>query len=284
VIDIGQMNELIVHEESDKYFILRAPDFDVDVYLAKAETSEHFERGHKLEVFVYVDNQDRPQASLSRPEAVVGEYAVMQARETHQFGAFMNWGISKDLLVPDTEQKDPVGEGKFYIVRVCLDERTNKVYGTTKVGRYIKDQKLDIKEGDQVSIIPAAPEELGYRSLINRKFIGIIYHNEIFQKIKLGEELSGVVKKLRPDGLVDAALQVQGIKNVVNSQDQILDYLSKRGGKSKLNDKSDPMEIRRELNMSKKTFKSALGMLYKKRSILIHKDGIELASHDQEDI
>lgn len=276
MLEIGKMNRLYVYNENKKNYILRAPNYDVDVELPKSEATELVNQGDILEVFVYVDNNDKEVASLTRPVALLDEFAVVKVVESHQFGAFVDWGLSKDLLVPDTEQKERMGNNRFYIVRVCLDERTNKLYGTTKIGKYIPESQFDIGEGDKIEIIPASYEELGYRSLINRKFIGMIYHNEIFQKIEMGTPVSGVVKKIRNDGLVDAALQVQGFKNIEDSQKVVLEFLRANGGKASLHDKSSPEEIREKLGMSKKTFKNAIGMLYKERRIVIHKDGIEL--------
>lgn len=276
LIDIGQINHLEVHRKFKSNYLLRAPDFDVDVTLPAEEVENELEVGDKVKAFVYVDNKDEPVASMKLPFAMVDQYFVAKVVETHQFGAFVNWGITKDLLVPDTEQKERMGQDRYYIVRVCLDERTNKIYGTTKIGKYIQDSKFDIKVKDKVKVIPAKKEELGYRCLINGKFIGMIYYNEIFQNIEMGTELKGIVKKLRPDGLVDVSLQKLGIGNLENAQDVIINYLSKNGGKSKLHDKSSPDEIAQALNMSKKSFKSAIGMLYKQKRILIHKDGIEL--------
>lgn len=276
MLEIGKMNRLYVYNENKKNYILRVPNYDVDVELPKSEATELVNQGDILEVFVYIDNNDKEVASLTRPVALLDEFAVVKVVESHQFGAFVDWGLSKDLLVPDTEQKERMGNNRYYIVRVCLDERTNKLYGTTKIGKYIPESQFDIAEGDRIEIIPASYEELGYRSLINRKFIGMIYHNEIFQKIEIGTSVSGVVKKIRNDGLVDAALQVQGFKNIEDSQKVVLEFLRANGGKANLHDKSSPEEIREKLGMSKKTFKNAIGMLYKERRIVIHKDGIEL--------
>lgn len=276
MIEIGKMNKLTVHEKTSDGFNLRAADLDIDILLSTREATKDLKTGDEVTAFVYVENDGKTVASLKKPNALLDEFCVTRVLETHQFGAFVDWGITKDLLIPDTEQKDKVGENQFYIVRVCIDEHTNKLYGTTKVGKYIQESKFDIAAQDKVSIVPARKEELGYRCLINKKFIGMIYYNEIFQKIAIGEELTGVVKKIRPDGLVDAALQVQGFQNILDSKEKVLAYLQEVGGKSHLYDKSSPDEIKSILNMSKKTFKSTIGMLYKERKIIITKDGIEL--------
>lgn len=276
MIDIGQINQLAVYRKLKAGYLLRAPDFDVDVSLSSDEVETELNIGDQVDAFVYVGSKDEPVASLKRPHAMVGEYFVGLVVENHQFGSFVNWGIEKDLLVPDTEQKERMGEDRYYIVRVCLDERTNKIYGTTKIGKYIQDSVFEIKPKDKVTVIPAKKEELGFRCLVNGKHVGMIYYNEIYQPIEMGKPLQGIVKKLRADGLVDISLQKLGIGNLEDAQGVIINYLSKQGGRSNLHDKSSPEEIKLELNMSKKSFKNAIGMLYKQKRILIHKNGIEL--------
>jgi predicted RNA-binding protein (virulence factor B family) len=214
--------------------------------------------------------------TLKIPHACVGEYALMSVIDNQEFGAFFDWGIEKDLLVPGNEQKEKVNLHEDHLVRVCLEEGTDRVYGTTKLGAFIENSKFDIFDGDHINIVPVEKQELGFRCVIDRVFIGMIYHNEIFEHIEIGQVYSGVVKKIRMDGLVDAALQIQGIKNLDQSSYKIIRYLESNEGKSHLHDKSAPDEIKRILGMSKKTFKSSIGMLYKKRKILISKEGIEL--------
>ena len=228
-------------------------------------------------MFIYHDNSGSLLATSEVPYAQVGEYALLTAVEVQEFGAFFEWGLSKDLLVPGNEQRSDVRRNDEHLVRICLEEGTNRIFGTTKIAQHIEDSDFDISDGDKIKIVPVLNEELGYRSIINKKFIGMIYHNEIFKNIRIGNEYEGVVKKIRNDGLIDAALQVQGVRNLIDSKDIIIDMLEKRGGKSPLHDKSSPDEIKKVLGMSKQTFKKAIGMLYKERKIIIHKDGIELA-------
>jgi uncharacterized protein len=276
LIELGQMNELIVHKEDQKGFILNDPISDDTAFLPPISDKIEINIDDRISVFVYLDNDNNMIASIERPYATVGEYALLTAVESLRIGAFFDWGISKDLFVPDNEQRERIYEGDQIIIRACLDERTEKVYGTTKIGKYIKASQFDIKEGDKVSIIPARKEELGYRSIINKKYIGMIYYNEIFKSIKIGEKLQGVVKKIREDGLVDTSLQTQGFQNLVDSKDKILAYLKEGGGESHLHDKSSPQEIKEILGMSKQTFKNTIGMLYRDRKIIITKAGIKL--------
>lgn len=276
MIKIGEINSLYVNRETDSGYYLREPNRFDEVFLPPSMAKENLKINDMVDVFVYVDNKDQLIATTSTPHAVVGEYALMEAIDVQEFGAFFDWGIEKDLLVPGNEQKHDVKEGLDYLVRVALEEGTDRVFGTTKLGRFIEASEFDIVEGDKVKMMIAEETELGYRVVINKKFIGMIYFSEIFNPVKIGHEVDGHVKKIREDGLVDAALQIQGIKNLDQSKPKILKYLYANKGKCHLHDKSDPDEIRDLLGMSKKTFKNAIGMLYKDKRILIKKDGIEL--------
>ncbi len=276
MIELGKMNLLKVISENSSGYYLGTSDSTEEVFLPPAMAKTKYQVDSELTVFVYVDGNGKLLATEKTPHAIVGEYALMRAVDTPHFGAFVDWGIEKDLLVPDDEQKVEIRMGEFHVIRVCLDEVTERVFGSTKLGKFIQASQFDMEVGAKVSITPVQKEELGYRAIISKKFLGMIYHNEIFSQVVIGEPLEGVVKKLRNDGLIDAALQVQGVQNLFDSKDKILDMLSKCGGKSDLHDKSKPEEIREALGISKQSFKNALGMLYRDRKILIKKDGIEL--------
>jgi uncharacterized protein len=276
VIEFGKVSEFFVSERTPEGFYLSHTDSGEEVFLAHKMNSEDLELNQNIKAFVYLDTSGDRIATTKIPCAVVGEYALMTAVEVQEFGAFFDWGIDKDLLVPGNQQKFSVKEDESYLVRVCLEAETNRVYGTTKLGKYIEDSEFDIEEGGKVKITPVTATDLGYKVIINKKFIGIIYANEIFSNISIGATYDGVVKKIRVDGLVDAALQVQGIKNLVEAKDKIVSYLESCEGHSPLNDKSSPTLIKQNLGMSKQTFKNALGMLYKERKIKLSKDGIEL--------
>lgn len=276
MIKVGVLNELVVCDENSSGYYLKAEDNEEKAFMPPSLGPREVNIGDHLNVFIYLDTSDCLLATSNFPNAMVGQYALMKVVETTHFGAFMNWGITKDLLIPDTEQKEPIRHGEEHIVRVCIDERTEKIFGTTKLGKHIQASEFDIEEGSVVDLVPAIKESLGYRCVINRKFIGMIYHNEIFKEIIPGKVLKGVVKKIRQDGLVDCALQVQGIQNLLDSKDVILNFLQENEGKSDLHDKSKPEDIRAALGMSKQTFKNSIGMLYREKKIIIKKDGIEL--------
>jgi len=278
VLEIGKVNSLEVHRETSSGFYLKVPESFGDVFLPPSMAPEFTKVGDTVDVFIYPDSKDSLIATTRLPIAQVGEYALLECIDVQEFGAFFDLGIEKDLLVPGNEQKHKVELHNEYLVRICLDE-TDRVFGTTKISNYILDSQLDIAVGDKVSMVPAERTDMGYRVILNKKFIGMIYNSEIFKPVKIGVEVTGFVKKLREDGLVDCALQIQGIKNLDHSTIKIMGMLIKGGGKSTLNDKSSPDDIKFALGMSKKTFKNAIGMLYKKKKILISKDGIELVKN-----
>jgi predicted RNA-binding protein (virulence factor B family) len=276
MFEIGKVNKLIVSRENKSGFYLKHPDSIDEIFMPPAMAPMNLRIADEIDAFVYLDTKGSLIATDQRPFAQVGEYALMRVIDNQEFGAFFDWGIEKDLLVPGNEQKTKVRNFEDHIVRVCLEEDTDRVYGTTKLGKYIESSDFDFGEGDDINIVPVQKTDLGYRVIINKKFIGMIYQNEIFTKITLKSNYKGVVKKLRPDGLVDAALQTQGIGNVISAKDLILEQLKNSGGHSPLYDKSSPEDIKQAFSMSKQTFKNAIGMLYKERKIIISKDGIKL--------
>lgn len=276
MFEIGKVNKLIISRENKSGFYLKHPDSIDEIFMPPAMAPMNMNIGSEIDAFVYLDTKGSLIATDQRPHAEVGEYAVMRVIDNQEFGAFFDWGIEKDLLVPGNEQKTKVRNFEDHLVRVCLEPETDRVYGTTKLGKYIEESNFDFGEGDEVNIVPVQETDLGYRVVINKKFVGMIYQNEIFTRIILQTSYKGVVKKLRPDGLVDAALQTQGIVNVINAKDVILEKLKSSDGHSPLYDKSSPAEIKQVFSMSKQTFKNAIGMLYKERKITISKDGIKL--------
>lgn len=278
MIEIGKIQKLKVSEKvKDGLMLCNANNKTESVLLPSEFISRELELGEEVEVFVYVDtNESDLIATLQHPVAEVGEFAFIRVKEIHEFGSFLEWGIEKDLLVPGNEQKEKFGSHGKKLVRVCIEEGTNRIFGTTKFGKYIESQYVNLGEGDRVPIIPVEKTTLGFRCIVDKSYIGMIYHNEIFQKIEIGEQYLSVVKLIREDGLLDMAMQTQGVNNLFESTEKILLFLEDQGGESHLHDKSTPDEIKRLLGMSKKTFKSAIGMLYKDKKITISPEGIRL--------
>jgi len=284
-MEIGKIREfkVISSEENGHYITLLEHEGDdaQDIFMPhlrnNSELSHELKVDDIIEAFVYHDDNGGLVASQLLPDAEVEEFALLKVVDSQPFGAFLDWGLEKDLFVPAKKQKKPMQVGELYLVRVCYDRESGKIYGTTKFDSMLATLDFDIRDGDQVEVIPAEEHELGYRCIVNRRYIGMIYHNEIFEKIKLDREYEGHIKKIREDGLIDLSLQVQGIKGLDAAAKKILEFLKKNGGKLKLHDKkSSPEQIKQVLGMSKKTFKSSVGMLYKARKIVITDDGIEL--------
>lgn len=276
MLHIGKVNQLKVSRKTHNGFFLTDDEKSDEVFMPLDFAPINTNHGHVLDVFIYPNTQGDLVATSELPYAQVGEYALLDVVEVQEFGAFFDFGIDKDLLVPGNEQKIKVRKFESHIVRICKEDGTGRIYGTTKLGKYIEGSDFDIEIGDEVDAQIAQKSELGYRVILNKKFIGLIYQNEVFQKIHIGKSYKVHVKKIRDDGLVDVALQVQGIKNLVDSKDLIIDFLKRNGGSSYLNDKSSPEDIKNFLGMSKKTFKSSIGMLYKDKVITISSDGIKL--------
>ncbi|MCF8059736.1 MAG: hypothetical protein K9K67_10590 [Bacteriovoracaceae bacterium] len=282
MIEIGKVNKLVVSEEASGGFYLRLSPEEAEVsedrrevFMPNSFSPLRLKAGEEIDVFVYLDTQSKLIATSEIPFAQVGEYAYMRAIDVEEFGAFFDWGIDKDLLVPGNEQKVRVKNLEYYLVRVCLEEGTDRVYGTTKLGKYIESSEFDFDERDVVKVVPVQKTDLGHKVIINKCFIGLIYDNETFKDITIGNVYDGIVKKIRVDGLVDISLQPLGVQNLEDSKDKIILFLEKAGGQSSLNDKSSPEEIQKSLGMSKKTFKSAIGMLFKEKKIEILKSASE---------
>ncbi|WP_127717073.1 S1 RNA-binding domain-containing protein [Halobacteriovorax sp. HLS] len=278
MFEIGKVNSLTVSRETKSGFYLKDDDSIDEIFMPPSMAPINLQVGQTIEAFIYIDTKGGLIATDQRPYAQVGEYALMRVVDNQEFGAFFDWGIEKDLLVPGNEQKVKVRNFEDHIVRVCLEEGTDRVYGTTKLGKFIENSVFDFAPGDSIEIVPVQKTDLGFRAIINKKFIGMIYDNEIFSKVVLKKTYQGYAKKLREDGLVDASLQVQGIKNVVDAKETILEMLRNSGGHSPLYDKSSPADIKMALSMSKQTFKNAIGMLYKERKITISAEGIKLTN------
>lgn len=276
VINIGKINKLIVDRETNSGYYLRDTESDYEVFMPPSLATEQIVLGDEVKVFIYPDTTGSLIATQKLPVAQVGEYALLRAVSVQEFGSFFEWGIDKDLLVPGNEQKVKVKQNEYYLVRICIEEGTDRIYGSTKLGKFIEETVFDIYPGDKVNITPVQATDLGYKIIINKKYIGMIYSNEIFSPVRINQNYEGVVKKIREDKLVDASLQLQGIANSLSAKDKVLERLKKEGGFMKLHDKSSPEEIYHNLQMSKKTFKNAIGMLYKERLITIEDTGIRI--------
>ena len=275
MIKIGQYNKLRAWVHSDFGFYLT--DGEVKVLLPNKYVPSNMQVRDEIEVFVYTDSEDRPVATTLKPKAIVGEFALMTVKEVNKIGAFLDWGLEKDLFVPFKMQLDDMKPGKSYYVRVLLDEDTNRVIATTKLKEYLRYDPKDFKENQEVDILVIGFNDIGIDVIVNGEYSGMLYRNEVFKVIEAGDRAKAYVKKVREDGKLDLALQPQGYRAVVpTAADTILDALKYYNGFLAVNDKTTPAEIERQFHMSKKTFKKAIGSLYKARIIKVEDSGITL--------
>ncbi|QBO59100.1 CvfB family protein [Chryseobacterium salivictor] len=248
-------------------------------FLPKIFASEDAEVGDEMEVFVYQDD-DKLKATTEKANAEVGEFAVMTCVQSLPAGAFMDWGIIKDLFVPYKQQRAKILEGKRYLVQVYVDDVLGLITGTTRYKKNPHYENLPFQRGEKVNLIIAGESELGWNVIINKEYVGLIYTSDVYKKLfPLSEEI-GYIKTIREDGKIDVSLQPEGYENIDEFQKIILDKLELNYGLIYLSDKSTPEEIKDELQMSKKNFKKAIGGLYRDKKIEILEDKIRLITED----
>ena len=248
-----------------------------EVLLPNSRLPKDHKIGEKYQVFVYRDSQERLIASLELPVAQVNEFAVLEAKERVPFGVFMDWGLDKQVLVPLREMREEMTMGQFYPVYLYINDKSERVTASTRLEFFFSRDIDDLQEGDPVPVTILDRTDIGYRVAINNRFQGMLYHNEIFQKLELGTKITAYIRKLRTDGKVDLILQAEGMDHIEPSAKRILEIIKANDGFLGLHDKSDPKDIQAQLNLSKKAFKKAIGTLYKKRLIVLEEKGIRLA-------
>ena len=230
----------------------------------------------EVQVFIYHDNEGRLIATTLHPKAVVGEFAFMRVKSVNSTGAFLDWGLMKDLLVPFKEQKMAMREGKWYLVYVHLDHLTGRIVASARVEKFLGNVPPEYESNQEVDLLVADVTEIGYKVIVNNLHWGMIYHNQVFQRLEKGERLKGYVKGVREDDKLDISLQPLGYQKVDGISQRILEALQMKDGYLPVHDKSDPEEIYSLFRCSKKAFKQAIGSLYKQHRIRIEADGIRL--------
>ncbi|MFW8600194.1 S1 RNA-binding domain-containing protein [Desulfobacterota bacterium M19] len=275
MVEIGKINRLTILRKLDYGTQLDGGESRT-VLLAKKDSPINCQPGDELEVFVYEDREKRLLATTQRPYATVGQFARLQMVASSSSGAYLDWGMQKDLLVPKSEQHAGMETGRSYIVFIFLDNKTNRITASTKLDNFFSSKPPNYKEGEEVKLIISAKTDLGYKAIINHSHQGIVYKNEIFQALHIGQQLKGYVKKIRDDLKIDLSLQQSGYQRVDDVSRGILKTVKNLGGRIAVTDKSRPEEIYSLFGISKKTFKRAIGALYKRRLITLEKDGIKL--------
>ena len=273
---LGKYNQLEVVKEVDFGVYLDGGD-DGEILLPSRYVPEGCKPGDVLNVFIYLDNEERLIATTLQPKVQVGEFACLEVAWINEYGAFLDWGLMKDLFVPFREQKMKMQKGRSYVVHAHVDEESYRIMASAKVERYLSKEKPDYQPGQEVEIMIWQQTDLGYKAIVENQYSGLIYQGEIFKSLEPGMKLTAYIRQVREDGKIDLTLQKDGQKKVEDFSEVLLQFIKDQGGHTLLNDKSAAEDIYEAFGVSKKTFKKAVGDLYKKRLIVLEEGGIRLA-------
>ncbi|MEL1241389.1 CvfB family protein [Flavobacterium flavipallidum] len=281
MLKIGKYNNLTILRDTKVGLFLgdaeKDPEGIHDVLLPNKYVPKEFKIGDELVVFVYLDHEQRPVATTLEPYILLNEFALLRVNYINQVGAFMDWGMEKDILVPFKEQARPMEKGKRYLVYLYMDPKTNRLVASSKTNQFLNNETLTVEKGEEVDLIVSHITEIGINVIINEKHKGLLYKDEVYDdSIRTGDRMRGFIKNIRPDHKIDVTLQKQGYEGIEPNADKILNELRASRGFLRLNDNSHPEDIKTVLKMSKKTFKKAIGALYKEKLIEIKEDGIYL--------
>ncbi|MCU4165917.1 CvfB family protein [Carboxylicivirga caseinilyticus] len=272
---IGKYNTLRVVKEVDFGVYLDGGEKG-EILLPTRYVPDNTKVDDELKVFIYLDSEDRLIATTEEPFATVGEFANLQVKSVTKIGAFLDWGLMKDLLVPFREQEEKMEEGKYYPVYIYLDEESNRIVATSKLYTVLNNLLPEYEPGQEVDLFVYDKADIGYKVVVNELHSGMLYHSQLFQPIKIGDRLKGFVQKVREDDKIDVSLQKPGYEAIEGQAAEVLTILKEKGGYLAVSDKSAAELIYKIFKMSKKSFKKAIGTLYKQRLIIIEKEGIKL--------
>ena len=275
-LQLGKKNILKAAWKVDFGMYLEGGGYDGKMLLPERYVPEDLQVGDEIEVFLYLDNEERLIATTLEPKAMVGDFAYLEVAWVNEFGAFLDWGLMKDLFCPFREQKLRMQQGRSYIVHVHIDEESYRIMASAKVERYLTPLPREYKVGQEVDLLVWQKTDIGFKVIIDNAHAGVIYDTQVFRNIHSGDRIKGYISNIRPDGKVDCALQRSGHKHTEDFAARLLRYLETQGGRCRLGDKSDAEEIKEQFGVSKRTYKQAVGDLYKRRLIAITDNGIEL--------
>jgi len=276
MIEQGIVIELKVVKRAT-FGMFLADESGEEVLLPKKYCSDEMRPGDPIKVFVYRDSEGKKVATTLTPKIFLHEFALLQVSAVTGVGAFLDWGLEKELMVPFREQKQNMEVGRWYIVYLDLDKKSDRLYASNRVERFLQNDQLTVTEGEEVSLVILQKTDLGFSVIINHSHKGLIFDNEIFQEIRVGDRVRGYVKKIREDRKIDISLQALGFRNFNDSNGELIYLkLKENEGFLAVSDKSSPEEIYAQFGISKKAFKKSLGALYKKRLVEIQADGIKL--------
>ncbi len=273
MIELGNYNTLKILRSTSVGLFLGDEDVD-DLLLPSKYSPADFNIGDELEVFCYLDHEERPIATTLKPFIKRNDFAYLRVAEVNQIGAFMDWGLEKHLFVPFREQPNKMKEGSWHIVFCYLDEKSFRLVASARLNRFTKNDELDLQQEEKVDLLVSRKSDLGWDVIVNNKYKGLVFENQVFKKIAVGDRIEGYVKLIRPDSKLDISLEPIGHKRLEPAAQKIYDYLLDTEGVLSVHDKSPPEDIEALFQMSKKTFKKAIGTLYKQRKIEIRPDGI----------
>jgi predicted RNA-binding protein (virulence factor B family) len=275
VADIGTYNSLRIIKEV-AFGVYLDGENEGEILMPLRYVPKDYQVGDKVEVFLYLDSEDRPVATTEKPFAQVGEFAMLMVKSVNKIGTFLDWGVMKDLLVPFREQKVTMTEGRSYLVYIYLDQESRRIVASAKLNKFLNKSVPEYVTGQEVDLVIESETDLGYKAIVNNRHWGILYENEVFEQLEKGLKIKGYIKKIRPDNKIDLSLHPQGYGKVNIFTQLVLDELKKEGGFVAVSDKSDAEQVYRTFGISKKSFKQAVGALYKLRLITIGPDGIRL--------
>ncbi len=275
MIEIGKFNDLTLLRFSDKGAVLNGEERG-EILLPKSYLKDWMKVGEKIHVFVYPDVNDRLVGTCEKPYAQVGDFVFLEVEMVNNVGAYLDWGVARRLFVPIREQRARMSEGGFYLVHILYNENTNRIYGTAKYDKYVDKTCPPYHAGDEVDILVAGKTDLGFKAIIDNRYAGMLYANELIENIEVGYEGKAYIKRVRDDFKIDLSQSKIGFARVSDFSDDLHERLKERGGFIALNDKSAAEDIFDFFSVSKKTFKKAVGDLYRKRLITITDEGIQL--------
>jgi len=282
MIEQGQEIELKIAKRAT-FGLFLADESGEEVLLPNKYCAEEMKPGDTTRVFVYKDSEGKKVATTLTPKIYIHEFALLKVSAVTGVGAFLDWGLEKELMVPFREQKQKMEVGRWYIVYLDLDKKSDRLYASNRVERFLQNDQISVKEGDEVALVVLQKTDLGYSVILNHAHKGLIFDNEIFQEIRVGDRLKGYVKKIRDDQKIDISIQPIGFRNVNDSNSELIyKTLVENDGFLTVTDKSSPDEIYTQFGISKKAFKKSLGTLYKQKKVDIQPDGIKLIVEKQE--
>ena len=276
MLKIGQYHRMRIDRETEPGLFLSNEEGD-DILLPNKYVPETYKIWDELDVYVYLDHEERPVATTLKPFIELNSFGYLRCTTVADIGAFLDWGLEKELFVPFAQQARPMKKDSWYIVYMYLDEKTNRLAATSKTMKYLSNEQVDVKKFDKVDVLISHITDRGANAIVNGKHRGLIYKEDIFEDIRTGDKLEAWVKKIRPDGKIDIVLQEEGYKSIEPNAQYIFEELQANDGFMPLHDKSAPEDIQTQLGLSKKSFKKAIGTLYRDRKILIKEDGIYLS-------